>query len=36
MKARVPGYKAHDGSLAGWEPQGGQGHVSVEQAQELL
>jgi hypothetical protein len=28
----VPGYKVHDGSLAGWEPQGGQGHVPVEEA----
>ncbi len=28
----VPGYKVHDGSLAGWEPQGGQGHISVEEA----
>ncbi len=32
MMAWVPGYKVHDGSLAGWEPQGGQGHVPVEEA----
>ncbi len=30
----VPGYKVHDGSLAGWEPQGRQGHVPVEEAHE--
>ncbi len=32
---RVPGYEVHEGSLAGWEPQGGQGQISVEEANEL-
>jgi hypothetical protein len=32
MTVHVPGYKVHDGSLARWEPQGGQGHISVKEA----